>query len=152
MDLRSPKRRETQPLSNVLLAMPQSASQQKAHVVGHSHNQRTSRKMVSEKEVDRWEKCFKEEKTFDVVNWNKKTFSFQWTRGTSLVQNISFCWLFNTQKHWIYSTFIFHEKMTKLIIAYPNIVRPRNMCYLTKSLQLTQRSVKVAVLNLKGVA
>ena len=42
--------------------------------------------------------------------------------------------------------------MTKLIIAYPNIVRPRNMCYLTKSLQLTQRSVKVAVLNLKGVA
>ena len=32
MDLRRPKRRETQPLSNVLLAMSQSANQQKAYV------------------------------------------------------------------------------------------------------------------------
>ena len=42
--------------------------------------------------------------------------------------------------------------MTNLIIAYPNTVRPRNLCYVTKSLQLTQRNVKVAALNLKGVA
>ena len=42
--------------------------------------------------------------------------------------------------------------MTSLIITYPNIVRRRNLCYLTKSLQLTQRSVKVPVLNLKSAA
>ena len=42
--------------------------------------------------------------------------------------------------------------MTNLIIVYPNIVRPINLHYLTISLQLTQRSVKVAVLNLKDVA
>ena len=114
-----------------------------------SHNQKTFPKRVSEKEVDRCREIFlKRKKTFDVVDWNKKTFSFQWNRGTALVQNISFCWLFDTQKHWIFSTFISHEKMTNLAIAYPNIVRPRNLCYLTESLQLTQRNMKVAVPNI----
>ena len=38
--------------------------------------------------------------------------------------------------------------MANLAIAYPNIVRPRNLCYLTESLQLTQRNMKVAVPNI----
>ena len=57
MDLRSPKRRETQLLSNVLLAMSQSASQQKAFI-GTFTNQRTSQKTVSEKEVNRSREMF----------------------------------------------------------------------------------------------
>ena len=87
---------------------------------------------TSEKEVARCrEIILKRKKTLDAVNWHRKTFSFQWNRGTALVQNISFCWQINTQKHWIFSTFLLHEKMTNMIIAYPNIARPKNLCYLT---------------------
>ena len=140
--MRSPKRRETQPPSNVLLAMSPSANQQKVHVGTFTYSMDFP-KTISRK--SRWREMFKKKDIWCCKLKQKKYFVFSETGAQP-------CSLFNTKKHWIFSTLIFHEKLANLIIAYPNIVRPRDLFYFTKSLQLTQRTVKVAVLNLKGVA